>query len=85
MTTFDDARSDSIKLWVKQADGSDAGPYLLTHFELNCSARRIRTLSFANYNASGQPTTARDGGMMWTAIIPETLGEMLYIGACRAS
>jgi tetratricopeptide (TPR) repeat protein len=87
MKTFDNARSNSIKLWIKEAPGSDesSGPYSLTRFELNCGSRRIRTLSFANYGASGQLTAARDGGMMWTAIVPETLGEMLSIGACRAS
>jgi tetratricopeptide (TPR) repeat protein len=87
MQTFDDARKDSIKFWVKQARGLDesAGRYSLMRFELNCGARRMRTLSFANYDASGEVTATREGGMSWQAIVPETLGEILYSGACRKS
>src|SRR5436190_1089982 len=84
--TFSDVRSDSIKVWVKESRGSaeNSGPYSLFQFELNCGARRIRTLSFARYNESGTLTTSHDGGS-WQAIAPDTIGETLHDGACRAS
>jgi hypothetical protein len=86
MKTFDDARSDSIKVWVKNARGaSDAiGPYELRRFELNCGARQIRTLSVANYDASGDIVGSREGGR-WASILPDSIGETLHSGACRAN
>jgi len=86
MKTFDDARSDSIKVWIKNARGaSDAiGPYELRRFELNCGARQIRTLSVANYDASGDVVGSREGGR-WASILPDSIGETLHSGACRAN
>jgi hypothetical protein len=85
MQTFDDARKDSIKLWIKEVRGSgdSGGPYSLLRFELNCQLGRIRTLSFAKYDESGELTSSHDGGV-WQAIAPETLGETLSNGACGA-
>jgi tetratricopeptide (TPR) repeat protein len=86
MKTFDDAHNDSIKIWIKQFRGasSDDGPHQLLQFELNCRARQIRPLSLANYDASGSLVGSREGGR-WASIIPDTIGETLYIGACRAN
>jgi tetratricopeptide (TPR) repeat protein len=86
LTTFDDTRNDSIKVWIKQSRGasSDDGPHQLLQFELNCRARQIRTLSLANYDASGRLVGSREGGR-WASIIPDTIGETLYSGACRAN
>src|SRR5262249_19038013 len=86
MKTFDDARKDSIRVWIKQSRGasSDDGPHQLLQFELNCRARQIRTLSLANYDASGSLVGSREGGR-WARIIPDTIGETLYSGACRAN
>jgi tetratricopeptide (TPR) repeat protein len=86
MKTFDDTRHDSIKIWIKQFRGanSDDSPHQLLQFELNCRARQIRTLSLANYDASGSLVGSREGGR-WASIIPDTIGETLYSGACRAN
>lgn len=86
MQTFDDARSGSVKLWIKQASGEkDApGPYKAFRFELNCGAEQIRTLAWAEYDASG--TLVRSGqGNRWGSIWPNTLGEILEHGACSTS
>jgi tetratricopeptide (TPR) repeat protein len=86
MKTFDDTRNDSIKIWIKQsrAASNDDGPHQLLQFELNCRARQIRTLSLANYDASGSLVGSREGGR-WASIVPDTIGETLYNGACRAN
>jgi hypothetical protein len=83
--TFDYARNDSIKIWIKQSPRSsgDEGPYKLFRFELNCRANQIRTASFANYDAGGQIIRSGEGGK-WGSVVPETIGEMLYNGACRS-
>jgi tetratricopeptide (TPR) repeat protein len=83
---FDDANDGSVKLWIKQAHGAkDArGPYELNRFELNCSAEKIRTLSWAEYNASGTLVKSGEGGR-WGSIWPDTLGEILERGVCSSS
>ena len=53
-------------------------------FELNCGATRLRALSRANYDSSGTLTQTREGGA-WQSIIPDTLGEALYNGACKSN
>ena len=69
--TFDDSQPDSVKLWIKQARGSNyvAGPYSVQEYELNCGARQIRTVAFSNYDASGNVTGSREGGK-WRAWYP---------------
>jgi tetratricopeptide (TPR) repeat protein len=84
--TFDDTRTDSAKLWIKQARGSSdvAGPHSVEEYELNCGARQIRTVAISNYDASGNVTGSREGGK-WESVIPDTMGETLLSGACRSN
>ena len=83
LKNFDDAGDGSVKLWIKQAHGgNDApGPYELYRFELNCSAEKIRTLSWAEYNASATLVKSGEGGR-WGSIWPGTLGKTLADDAC---
>jgi tetratricopeptide (TPR) repeat protein len=86
MKNFDDADDGSLKLSIKQVHGvNDApGPYELYRFELNCNAEKIRSLSWAEYNASG--TLVKSGqGARWGSIWPNTLAEILEHGACSNS
>jgi tetratricopeptide (TPR) repeat protein len=86
METFDVTAGGSVKLWIKEAPGeSDApGPYKLFRFELNCSAEQIRTLSWAEYDASGNLIRSGEGGR-WRGVVPDTLGEILEHGTCGNS
>jgi tetratricopeptide (TPR) repeat protein len=86
MKNFDDANDGSVKLSIKQAHGvkEAPGPYELYRFELNCSAEKIRTLSWAEYDASGTLKKSGEGGR-WGSIWPNTLGEILEHGACSNS
>jgi tetratricopeptide (TPR) repeat protein len=83
MQTFDDARSGSVKLWIKQANGerNAPGPYKAFRFELNCGAEQIRTLAWAEYDASGTLVRSGHGGR-WGGVYPNTLGEILEQGTC---
>jgi tetratricopeptide (TPR) repeat protein len=85
MKTFDDGRSASAKVWIKEAQssGDDAGPYSLQQYELNCGTRQIRATSVADYDASGKLTGSHEGER-WASVVPETLGETLYNGVCRS-
>ena len=83
MKNFDDARDGSVKLWIKQAHGANdaSALYELFRFELNCSAEKIRTLSWAEYDASWTLVKSGEGGR-WGSIWPETLGKILEDSAC---
>jgi tetratricopeptide (TPR) repeat protein len=85
LKTFDDARTGSVKLWIKEATGEGgAFPYKLFHFELNCNAQKIRVVSWAEYDASGM--LVRNGERnRWGSVVPDTLGENLEHGACGTS
>jgi hypothetical protein len=83
MKTFDDARRDSVRFWIKQRGENESdGAYTLLHFELNCTAERLRTLSIAKYGLAGELLANREGGK-WETIVPDTVGESLHDGACR--
>ena len=83
--TFDDARSDSRKVWVKQTrafPNDVAIPYSIEQYELNCGTKQIRRLSFAEYGSSGNLIGTSESDK-WGSIVPETLGETLFSGLCR--
>jgi len=84
MENFDDAHDGLVKLSIKQGRrGNDVpGPYELYRFELNCSAEKIRVVSWAEYDASGDLKKSGEGGR-WGTIWPATLGKILEDGACR--
>lgn len=86
MKTFDDARRESAKLWIKQTSGSNdvAAPYSVQQFELNCTARQIHVVSLASYDAAGNFIGSREGGK-WESVVPDTLGEMLFGGVCKSN
>jgi tetratricopeptide (TPR) repeat protein len=80
--TFSD-EGQPVNLWIKEVRG-DNGPYSIEQIELNCRARQLRMITFTGYDASGNLTGSRRGDN-WTSIVPDTLGENLYDGVCRAN
>jgi tetratricopeptide (TPR) repeat protein len=85
LRTFDDVSGASTKIWIKRTKSSEGGgPYSMQRYELNCGTRQIRTLSLANYDASGNLKLSREGGP-WESIVPDTMGEQLASGACHSN
>ncbi len=86
MKTFDDTRSDSAKLWIRQTRGANdvSSPYSVEQYDLNCGTRQIRPVSFANYDASANLLGSRESGK-WESVVPDTLGETLLSGMCRSN
>jgi tetratricopeptide (TPR) repeat protein len=95
MRTFDDSHIDAMKIWIKElrAPRSHAkskeslsqdggGPHELTQYELNCIAWQLRTVSSVLYDASGNVIGHR-AGSGWNIVVPDSLGETLYNGACK--
>jgi hypothetical protein len=84
MENFDYTHDGLVKLSIKQGlkRNDVPGPYELYRFELNCSAEKIRALSWAEYDPSGTLKKSGEGGR-WGSIWPATLGKILEDGACR--
>ena len=51
-------------------------------YEVNCATRQLHTLSFANYDGSGNLTGSQEGGR-WEIVVPQTLGEALVDRVCQ--
>lgn len=82
MKTFNDDRRQAVNFWIKQARADD-GPYSVDQYELNCGSRQMRLLSSTQYDALGTVVANRRGGG-WSTIVPDTLGEGFYDGACNS-
>ncbi|NOJ41054.1 tetratricopeptide repeat protein [Bradyrhizobium australiense] len=87
LKTFDDAKRQSVKVWIKQLQGlgkPGASDFVLLQFELNCLTSQLRQVSFTNYDAAGELTRSGQASGRWSSPIPETLGEIVHSGACRS-
>jgi tetratricopeptide (TPR) repeat protein len=73
MENFDDTHDGLVKLSIKQGRGGNdvPGPYELYRFELNCSAGKIRVVSWAEYDASGTLKKSGEGGR-WGSMASDT-------------
>jgi len=84
MKTLDETRDKSVKFWIKETSGSDddGNPYDVTQYEMNCDARKLRTLSLVTYDASGNAIRSQGGGR-WEGLVPDSRGELFFSSACR--
>jgi tetratricopeptide (TPR) repeat protein len=80
MKTFNDDRRQAVNFWIKQARADD-GSYSVSQYELNCGTRQMRLLSFTQYDSGTVVNNRRGGG--WNTVVPDTLGEGFYEGACN--
>jgi tetratricopeptide (TPR) repeat protein len=69
----------TARMWIKTSTkrGSETSEY-----QLECKARRLRTASFVRYDPNGKVLNSSDATTDWLAIIPDSVGERLYNGAC---
>jgi len=50
--------------------------------ELDCKTRRMNRASIVTYDSNGTVVTSSEVSSGWQRIIPDTIGEQLYNGAC---
>lgn len=69
------------RLWIK-----DVGPKqsVVIAFGIDCSGRRINQISSITYGVNDKITNSSDYPSGWTDVVPDTLGEQLWNGACSA-
>src|SRR5205823_3452824 len=68
-----------VRLWVKFVGKKEAQT---AEFELDCKTRRMNRSSIVTYDANGTVLTSSEVSSGWQRIIPDTIGEQLYSGAC---
>ncbi len=78
--TLDSSKGNIVSLWLKilniksQANSEE-------NYQIDCSARKLKSLSRINYNADGSPVNTLPE-KEWESVIPETIGEILYNDVC---
>ena len=74
--------SQPMQLWIKMT-GKKGSKTLA--YEINCRTRLIDNTSMVAYDPSGtvMNTSELSGG--WQSIVPDSIGEQLYNGACSAA
>lgn len=78
--------TDSARFWLKEVDTRKAakGTYTVEQYAVDCRMKRINVLTFLKYNADGGNAIASsDVESGWQSIVPDTLGEQLYVGMCH--
>jgi hypothetical protein len=72
------SQGNVASLWLKTAT-TKSQAYRLANYQVDCSGRRLKTLASMTYDAKGNVVRSSPG----QPVAPETIGEMLHIGACR--
>jgi len=74
--------SQPMRLWIKMTGkkGSETLAY-----EINCRTRLIDNTSMVAYDPSGTVVNTSELSGGWQSIVPDSIGEQLYNGACSAA
>jgi tetratricopeptide (TPR) repeat protein len=84
--TAEFADTNSARFWVKNLDTKKTakGSYTVEQYAIDCRMKKINMLSFLKYNSDGGAAIASsDVESGWQSIVPDTLGEQLYLGMCH--
>jgi tetratricopeptide (TPR) repeat protein len=68
-----------VQLWIKTTK-KKASEKLA--YQIDCKANKINQTAFVSYDASGNVVSRTDRSSGWQVIVPDTLGEQLFDGAC---
>ena len=79
--TLNFAQGNMVSLWVKDLS-NDSKNYNLINYQIDCSGRKIKSLSGTGYDSAGK-VIFTNGEQSWQSIVPESLGEMLRDGMCQ--
>ncbi|MCC7496947.1 MAG: tetratricopeptide repeat protein [Bryobacterales bacterium] len=71
------------RLWIKTARKDKT--YTIAAYEIDCKGRRLNSSSSATYDQQDQLVNSSEASSGWLRIIPETIGETLYNGACSTA
>lgn len=77
-------QNKNIGFWVKHEHNKPKDNVVksIVSYELDCSSKMLRSVSFTNYDTDGH-VIGSGNSYGWSEIIPESIGEVLYAGWCR--
>lgn len=81
LQTLDFTSKGIASLWLKTQQPK-VKTYTDTNFQIDCGAKRIKSVSSATYNSVGNATQLTRS-QEWQSIIPDSFGELLYKGMCQ--
>jgi tetratricopeptide (TPR) repeat protein len=67
------------RLWVKMVGKKETQT---VEYALDCKARRMNAVSTVSYDFNGKVLGSSDVSSGWQRIIPDSIGERIYNGAC---
>lgn len=70
-----------IRLWLKMVGKKETRT---VEYELDCKTRRMNVASTVAYDSGGNVLNSSDVSTGWQRIIPDTIGEQIYNGACES-
>lgn len=68
-----------VHLWVKIVGKKETQTI---EYELDCKTRRMNGTSTVTYDFSGKVLSSSEVSSGWQRVIPDTIGEQIYNGAC---
>jgi len=72
-------KSGPVHLWIKKATKKATE---VTAYEMDCKARLLMSGSSITYDSNDDAVSSSERSGDWQQIIPDTIGERFYLGAC---
>ena len=71
-----------VRLWIKTMGTKETQTVA---YAIDCEARRMNNTLSVAYDSNGKVSSSSDVSGRWQQIVPDTIGEQLYIGACSTA
>jgi hypothetical protein len=68
-----------VRLWIKTVEKTTSG---IDAYEIDCKGKLLNSTSHVTYDSSNTVTSSSDVESGWQHIVPDTIGEQFYQGAC---
>jgi tetratricopeptide (TPR) repeat protein len=71
--------SGPVRIWIKTAGKKETNT---TEYEIDCKSKRLNDTGSVTYDSNGKVVRSSDTSSGWQRIVPDTIGEQFYNGAC---
>jgi tetratricopeptide (TPR) repeat protein len=67
------------RVWIKAVTKKGTST---TEYEMDCQSKRLNVTSVVTYDSNGKVTNTYEPSTDWQRVVPDTIGEQFYDGAC---
>lgn len=78
-----DNYKEVVRSFGRNANGYENYSHSLNLWEINCSNRKTRLLSYSDYNLSGEILDTYDTSGPWVNLIPDSVGYSVAETVCH--